>query len=437
MTVRSDLIKKDEIGSVVNASNKLASHFDITLTKVQGSSATINNATNFLNTITTKSFDFARKMAVNCNNVAEFLVQTNTNMSAIAAASEQAASNVNMVAAASEEMSSTINEISINAQKAKEISQISVQESAVATKSVQELGQAAEQINKVTETIKTIAEQTNLLALNATIEAARAGSAGKGFAVVANEIKELAKQTSYATNEIKEQIEGVQSSSRKTIDVIKKITSTIDNTSEIVSTIASAVTEQATATGEISSNVNQASTGIVEVTENITQASSANSEIAHDINNIQAQADKVATNSLDIRELTLEMQSNTQILNSIIEHFKFRPSNFDIGSVKASHFNWKMRLTSVLEGFTQLKKDEIADHNECEFGQWLKTAPERLRNSRYFNKVISNHEIIHRLVFEVLDLYNQGQPEKAHAKVDEFESIRKKLFRDLDELYLI
>jgi len=77
---------------------------------------------------------------------------------------------------------------------------------------MQALGSAAQEIDRVTETITEISSQTNLLALNATIEAARAGEAGKGFAVVAGEIKELARQTADATEDIKRRISGIQAS---------------------------------------------------------------------------------------------------------------------------------------------------------------------------------------------------------------------------------
>ena len=71
-----------------------------------------------------------------------------------------------------------------------------------ATKTVENLSQAAARIGEVIDLINHIAAQTNLLALNATIEAARAGEAGKGFAVAATEVKSLASQTATATEEI-------------------------------------------------------------------------------------------------------------------------------------------------------------------------------------------------------------------------------------------
>ena len=89
------------------------------------------------------------------------------------------------------------------------------------------LGQAAQEIGKVTEAITEISSRTNLLALNATIEAARAGSAGKGFAVVATEIKALAKQTAAATEDIRTRIAGVQAATSGGIHEIEKISRVI------------------------------------------------------------------------------------------------------------------------------------------------------------------------------------------------------------------
>src|SRR3954451_2927057 len=114
-----------------------------------------------------------------------------------------------------------------------------------------QLGAAAMEIGKVTETITEISSQTNLLALNAAIEAARAGSAGKGFAVVANEIKELAQQTATATEDIKGRIGGVQSSAATGIGEIERVSQVIREVSDIVASIAAAIEEQSTVTRDI------------------------------------------------------------------------------------------------------------------------------------------------------------------------------------------
>src|ERR1035438_9203563 len=108
-------------------------------------------------------------------------------------------------------MTSTISEIAGNSEKARRITGDATRQAARITGQIQQLGHAAHEIGKVTETITEMSSQTNLLALNATIEAARAGSAGKGFAVVANEIKALAQQTAAATEDIKSRVAGVQS----------------------------------------------------------------------------------------------------------------------------------------------------------------------------------------------------------------------------------
>ena len=143
---------------------------------------------------------------------------------------------------------------------------------------MQQLGQAAQQISKVTETITDISSQTNLLALNATIEAARAGSSGKGFAVVANEVKELARQTSAATEDIKRTIAGVQGFTGTAIADIDKIAGVISEVGQIVSSIAASVEEQTAVTRDVASNIAQASAGVKSVNDRVAQTASVSSQ---------------------------------------------------------------------------------------------------------------------------------------------------------------
>jgi methyl-accepting chemotaxis protein len=163
--------------------------------------------------------------------------------------------NLAMVVAASEEMSVTVADIAKNAEFARQRTANAVNSAGSAQKSVDQLGGAAAEINKIIDVIVEIAEQTKLLALNATIEAARAGDAGKGFAVVAGEVKELAKQTNDATADIRKKIAIMHSSTDDTIHEITQIFGVIHSVDEIVSTIASAVEEQSATTRDISNNI--------------------------------------------------------------------------------------------------------------------------------------------------------------------------------------
>ena len=150
-----------------------------------------------------------------------------SNITSVAAGMEQTTTNLSHVASATEQMTSTIGEIAQNSEKARRITDEATRQAARITEQIDQLGVAAREIGKVTETITEISSQTNLLALNATIEAARAGSAGKGFAVVATEIKALAQQTAAATEDIKGRIAGVQSATAGGITEIGKVSQII------------------------------------------------------------------------------------------------------------------------------------------------------------------------------------------------------------------
>lgn len=175
--------------------------------------------------------------------------------------------NLAMVVAASEEMSVTVGEIAKNAELGRKRTDNAVKSAGSAQQSVDQLGAAAAEINKIIDVIVEIAEQTKLLALNATIEAARAGEAGKGFAVVAGEVKDLAKQTNDATADIRKKIAIMHSSTKNTIHEITQISGVIHSVDEIVSTIATAVEQQSSTTIDISKNITSVASVVCEMND--------------------------------------------------------------------------------------------------------------------------------------------------------------------------
>jgi methyl-accepting chemotaxis protein len=322
LTMRLAITSKDEVG-------ELAKWFNIFIEKLQNIIGQISNNTTLVNASINELSGIAADLSKNADetsdradNVATAAEEMSANLNGVAAAMEQSTTNTNMVASAAEEMTATITQIAQNAEHAHTISEQAVQQAAHTSGKMAELGQAAQAISKVTETITEISEQTNLLALNATIEAARAGEAGKGFAVVANEIKELAKQTAAATMNIKNQIEGVQGTTRSTVEEINQISKIINSVNEIVATISTAVGEQSAATEEIANNIAQASQGLGEVNENVSQSSAVASTITQDIAGVNTASNEISGSSRQVKSSADKLRELTNELQSIVNTFK-------------------------------------------------------------------------------------------------------------------
>lgn len=321
MTRTMDVDQKDEIGVLAQSLNEMAANLRKMISDVGKGVASVNESSSQLAAISNQMSSGSNETANRSSQVAAAAEEMSTNQNTIAAAMEQAAINVNMVASAAEEMSATINEIAHNSTRAKDITNQAVNQSQNASVRVNELGSAADEINKVTEAITEISEQTNLLALNATIEAARAGDAGKGFAVVANEIKDLAKQTAAATLEIKNKIEGIQQATGLAVTEINEISTVIADVDLIVATIATAVEEQTATTREIAENVSQASSGITEVTENVAQSSIVAESIAQDIAEVSNSAKEMSRASSTVKGSAGELSNTANNLNEMIARF--------------------------------------------------------------------------------------------------------------------
>lgn len=322
LTMRLDAGAKDEIGELGFWFNTFIEKLQGIIKRIADNSTQVNFSANQLSTIAKELSAGAADASQRAANVATASEEMSANLNNVAAAMEESAINTNMVASGAEEMSSTITEIAENAEKARNISSLAVNQAGSASEKMVDLGNAAQKIGTVTETITEISEQTNLLALNATIEAARAGEAGKGFAVVANEIKDLAKQTAQATLNIKQQIEEVQRTTALTVSEIESISGVISGVNDIVTTIASAVEEQTAATKEIANNISQASQGIQEVNENVSQSSTVAGSITEDISRVHLAATQISGISKQVQGNSTDLEQRVAELNLIVGSFK-------------------------------------------------------------------------------------------------------------------
>lgn len=309
--------------------DKMAAWFNTFVTKVSRitkdithSAHTLSNSSHDLSSLSEQMSTGASKTSDQSNSVAIAAEEMSSNMHSMASAMEQTSTNISTVAAAIEQMTTTINEIARNSEKASVITGDAVSQASSASDRVDDLGNTAEEIGKVSETITDISAQINLLALNATIEAARAGEAGRGFTVVANEIKQLAKQTAKATLGIKEQIEGIQKSTAMTVAEIGQIGKVIDDVHGIVSTIATAVEEQSLTTKEIANNVAQAHQGIRQVNESVAHSSTMVGKIAKDISGVNEATINVSTGSSQVNVSAAELSKMAGQLKQMAGQFK-------------------------------------------------------------------------------------------------------------------
>jgi methyl-accepting chemotaxis protein len=324
---RLQLDRKDEFGSLANSLDEMSVKIGEIIGNMSDEVVTLSSTSNELSTISQNMTAGAEQVASHSTSVAAATEEMSSNMNTVAAASEQASTNVNIVATASEEVSTSIDEVAGKTKEARAITHDAVNLASSSQEKVDTLGDAANEISKVTEVITEISEQTNLLALNATIEAARAGEAGKGFAVVANEIKELARQTAAATGEIRAKIDSIQYSTGETVTEIRQITDVINKVDTIVADIAISVEEQSATTSEISENVLQAAQGIGEVNENVAQSSTVADNVAQDITDVSQSAMALAKNGSEVEESSKELQTVANRLQAMILQFKIDDSN--------------------------------------------------------------------------------------------------------------
>jgi methyl-accepting chemotaxis protein len=316
-------LRGDEIGALAKAAETLIANMRGVIADLNNNAQTVASSATELATISSQSAQSVQAMSSRTTTVAAAAEEASANTASVAAAMDKATNSLSSVASATEQMSATIGEIAASSEKARSISTDAGAQANDVSLLMHQLGQAAQEIGQVTETITDISSQTNLLALNATIEAARAGSAGKGFAVVANEIKELAKQTTTATEDIKGKISSVQNSAGGVITDIEKITGVIGEVGHLVSNIATAIEQQAAVTQDVAGNIAQASQGVRMANDQVAEIASVSGSIAQDLASVTNATNEIRSGGEQVKESSQELSRLAEQLQSLVKRFQF------------------------------------------------------------------------------------------------------------------
>jgi methyl-accepting chemotaxis protein len=322
LTKRIKVTSSDEIGEMGQRFNTFLQKLQCMIKEISDSTATLTSSSKKLSVISTEIAATSEEMSSQSNIVTTVTELTSTNTNSMSTAAEQLSSGVSGVATAIEQMNSSLNEVAKSCEKEFQIAS-SANSHAKSTQALMDkLTISAKDIGKVVDIINDIADQTNLLALNATIEAASAGEAGKGFAVVATEVKELAKQTSFATEEIVKQIDDIQLNSLQAAKAIGSITTIIEEKNTISQTIVSSVNEQSTTINEIAKSIFGARQSADAIARNVGESAKGLSEVSSTIQGVNKGAIATTNGMITIKENAVELSGLALGLQKIVNQFK-------------------------------------------------------------------------------------------------------------------
>jgi methyl-accepting chemotaxis protein len=322
LTRRLPVETNDEVGQLSQHFNNFVSKLQGIIGRIADNARTVASSATELSAVSRQTTQSVRALSSRTATASTAAEEMNSNIASVAAGMEQTTASLASVAAATEQMTSTIGEIAGNTERASGTTEGAARQVDSFALVLRQLGEAAQEIGKVTETISAISSQTNLLALNATIEAARAGDAGRGFAVVANEIKELAQKTAEATSDIRERIGGIQSATGNAVSDIDLIVKVIGEVNSIVAGIAAAVEEQSAVTREVAGNIAQATEGVQDASTRSAEMATVSQDIARDMNSVDTVTGDIRSGGEHVQASAAELSRLAEDLNALVGQFK-------------------------------------------------------------------------------------------------------------------
>ena len=275
----------DEVGSVVNAFNKISDGLTGLVVSIRTSAEQVNQTAEIITIRNTRLEEGAGEQTKALNIAMAFITNVQNVITQNVVMANQAMT-----------MAGDMSDV---AQK----SRVSVQE---AVTEMNMIKQSSDKITEIISLIDSIAFQTNILALNAAVEAARAGESGRGFAVVAAEVRSLAKRSADASKDIKSLILTSQ-------DQVGRGTAKVQSITRVIEQVAQTADDLRGLVEQISSGSEDQGRQMNEMLGSVTELTSGNDNNLHIVGGM--------------RHTTEELRDTAQTLNDKVAEFKVNESS--------------------------------------------------------------------------------------------------------------
>lgn len=330
LTVQSDYVSRDEIGSLSKSFNDMITQIKSLILMVRESSDQV-----------AASSEQLMASAEQTNNAAEQIAEASSIM---AANSEASVKGTEVVSISTQQMAIGITNIADSITLVSDHSNVTTDESekgnialkktinqmgsineTVQTSSsiIKDLGDRSSEIEKILAVISGISEQTNLLALNAAIEAARAGEHGKGFAVVADEVRKLAEESRRSAEQITHLIHDIQSSTANAVVSMDKCTTEVQTGLVLINDtgksfekilhsaadVSRQSVEVSAAVKQLSSSVEQVALGIFDISMKTEESSSGSQTVAAGTEEQLASMEEITASAHSLAKMAEDLQA--------------------------------------------------------------------------------------------------------------------------------
>lgn len=209
--------RKDEIGIMARAVEKMQGELESMATEIGNSCTVVKSSTDSLENVMRGTNDLCQNNSATMEEMSAGIQQSAATMETILKNVENVNRDVQEINEKSIQGSEVSKEVKLRAVELEEHTREANERTKEVYVDLKEKSEAAlrqaeavSRIHELIQTISSISAQTNMLAMNASIEAARAGEAGKGFAVVASQIGSLAGKTQVSADDIKKMVMEVE-----------------------------------------------------------------------------------------------------------------------------------------------------------------------------------------------------------------------------------